>query len=124
VGEPARQAHEYVGNGTAKLLTLFRPKTGEVRAKGVRNAPNAVLHPWLQDHLTQILGTLPAVSIPEAERPVLTRWETRLGHTPREALPPLRLILVWDNLAGHLSYTMVRWLFQHGVMPDRVRFLT
>ena len=117
VGEPARQAHEYVRNGTAKLLTLFRPKTGEVRAKGVRNAPNAVLHPWLQDQMTQILATLPAMTVPEVERPERARWETWLGHTPREALPPLRVILVWDNLAGHLSYPIVRWLFQHGVMP-------
>jgi hypothetical protein len=102
VGEPARQAHEYVCNGTAKLLTLFRPHTGEVRAKGVRHAPNTVLHPWLQDQITQILATAPAVSLPEAERPVLARWETWLGRVPREALPPLRLILVWDNMAGHL----------------------
>jgi hypothetical protein len=117
VGDPARQAHEYVRNGTAKLLTLFRPCTGEVRAQGVRNAPNAVLHPWLRDQLTQILATLPAVSPPEAERPVLARRETWLGHVPREPLPPLRLILIWDNLAGHLSYPIVRWLLQHGVMP-------
>jgi hypothetical protein len=117
IGVPARQAHEYVRNGTAKLLTLFRPGTGEVRAQGVRNAPNAVLHPWLREQLTQILATLPAVFPPEAERPVLARWETWLGHVPREPLPPLRLVLVWDNLAGHLSYTIVRWLFQHGVMP-------
>jgi DDE superfamily endonuclease len=114
---PARQPHEYVRNGTAKLLTLFRPKTGEVRAKGVRHAPNTVLHPWLQDQLTQILSTLPKVILSEAERPVLARWETWLGHAPREPVPPLRLILVWDNLAGHLSYPIVRWLFQHGVMP-------
>jgi hypothetical protein len=32
-------------------------------------------------------------------------------------LPPLRLILVWDNLAGHLSSSMVTWLFAHGAMP-------
>lgn len=116
-GEPARQAHEYVRNGTAKLLTLFRPATGEVRAQGVTNAPNAVLHPWLQDQLTQILATLPEGTIPEVDRPELARWETWLGHPPRAPLPPLRVILVWDNLAGHLSYAIVRWLFQHGVMP-------
>jgi DDE superfamily endonuclease len=116
-GEPARQAHEYVRNGTAKLLTLFRPHTGEVRAKGVRNALNTVLHPWLQEQLTQILATLPAVTFPEAERPALARWETWLGHPPRAPLPPLRVILVWDNLAGHLSYAIVRWLFEHGIMP-------
>jgi hypothetical protein len=27
------------------------------------------------------------------------------------------VILVWDNLAGHLSSSMVIWLFAHGVMP-------
>jgi len=116
-GSPARQAHEYVRNGTAKLLTLFRPHTGEVRTKGVRSAPNTVLHPWLQAELTAILTTLPEVTLSDPERPVLARWETWLGHIPREPLPPLRLILVWDNLAGHLSYAIVRWLFQHGVMP-------
>jgi hypothetical protein len=27
------------------------------------------------------------------------------------------LILIWDNLAGHLSWSIVVWLFAHGVMP-------
>jgi hypothetical protein len=83
----------------------------------VRNALNTVLHPWLQDQLTQILATLPAVTLPEAERPTLARWETWLGHPPRAPLPPLRVIIVWDNLAGHLSYAIVRWLVEHGIMP-------
>lgn len=116
-GNPVRQPHEYVRNGTAKLLTLFRPATGEVRAKGVTSAPNAVLHPWLQEELSTILATLPEVTIPEAARPEAARWTTWLGHEPREPLPPLRIILIWDNLAGHLSWSMVHWLFQHGVMP-------
>jgi hypothetical protein len=57
------------------------------------------------------------VTLPEAERPLLARWEAWLGHPPRAPLPPLRLILIWDNLAGHLSYAIVRWSFQHGIMP-------
>lgn len=24
---------------------------------------------------------------------------------------------IWDHLAGHLSWSIVHWLFQHGVMP-------
>ena len=32
-GTPARHPHEYVRGGTVKLLTLFRPATGEVWAK-------------------------------------------------------------------------------------------
>ena len=117
VGEPTRRPHEYVRGGTAKLLTLFRPATGELRAKGVTNAPNAVLHPWRQAELTAVLATLPPVTIPEDARPPLARWATWLGHAPREPLPPLRLLLIWDNLAGHLSWSIVRWLVQHGVMP-------
>src|SRR5882762_6622221 len=45
-GHPATQPHEYERGGTAKLLTLFRPATGHLRAKGVISASNAVLHPW------------------------------------------------------------------------------
>jgi hypothetical protein len=117
VGDQARQAHADVRNGTAKLLPRLRPCTGEVRATGVRTAPNVVVPPWLRDQLSRILATLPAVSLPEAERPVMARWETWLGHVPREPRPPLRLILVGDNLAGHRSYASVRWLLQQGVMP-------
>ncbi len=117
VGQPQRQPHEDIRGGTAKLLTLFRPATGEVRAKGGPNTPNPVLHPWLQGELTQVLATLPTLTTAEAERPVLARWATWLGHEPREPLPPLRVLLIWDNLAGHTSWALVRWLFQHGVMP-------
>ena len=55
----------------------------------------------------------------EADRPQVrsARWETWLGRPPRQPRPPLRLILVWDNLAGHLSWPIVRWLFAHGVLP-------
>ncbi len=117
LGCPPRQPHEYIRGGTAKLLTLFRPATGEVRAKGVTTAPNAVLHPWLQHELAQVLAALPPVATPEGARPPCARWATWLGHEPHEALPPLRLILVWDNLAGHLTPDLVVWLFQQGVLP-------
>jgi DDE superfamily endonuclease len=117
VGCPARQPHEYLRGGTAKLLTLFRPATGEVRGTGVTSAPNAVLHPWLRGELAQILAALPALTVPQEQRPEAAQWATWLGHEPRAALPPLRLLLVWDNLAGHRSWPIVEWLFQQGVMP-------
>jgi hypothetical protein len=117
VGDPLRQPHEYVRAGTAKLLTLFRPAPGEVRANGVTSPRNAVLHPWMQAELTQILAALPTAPLAEAERPLAARWAAWLGHEPRDPLPPLRLILVWDNRAGHLSWAIVRWLFAQGVMP-------
>jgi DDE superfamily endonuclease len=116
-GQPACQPHEYIRGGTAKLLTLFRPATGEVRAKGVSSAPNAVLHPWLKHELLQVLAELPAAPTDDTEGPAPAQWATWLGHVPHLPLPPLRLILVWDNLAGHLSTEIVTWLFVHGVMP-------
>lgn len=109
--------------GTAKLLTLFRPATGEVRAKGVLSAPNAVLHPWLQEQLQAILAQVeqdpPPVRVPLPDKhPLLSTWQRWWSsyEWPKPA-PTLRLILVWDNLAGHLSYQMVRWLLQHGILP-------
>ena len=111
------QPHEYIRGGTAKLLTLFRPATGEVRGKGVTNAPNVVLHPWLQQELVQVLAELPDRPMSNSEPPPPTQWTTWLDHAPHAPLPPLRLILIWDNLAGHLSTSMVIWLFAHGVMP-------
>jgi hypothetical protein len=116
------QPHEYERGGTAKLLTLFRPATGLLRAKGVLSASNAVLHPWLKAQLSEVLAEIekahPRAELPpEDERPPNARWETWLGHRPRTLLPPLRVVLVLDNLAGHLSYDLVGWFFAQGVMP-------
>ena len=122
-GHPVLQPHEYERGGTAKLLTLFRPSTGALRAKGVLSVSNAVLHPWLEGELTAMLVEIekehPAAQLPpEAERPLCAQWETWLGHPPRgKPLPPLRIVLVLDNLAGHLSCDLVQWFFEHGVMP-------
>jgi DDE superfamily endonuclease len=121
-GRPARQAHEYIRNGTAKVLTLFHPADGEVRLKGVTACPNAVLHGWLKEELTAILGTLPEAAVPAdaaALREAWQRWQQGLTVKPTLAqqLPPLRMLLVLDNLAGHKTPELVLWLFAHGVMP-------
>jgi hypothetical protein len=122
-GHPALQPHEYERAGTAKLLTLFRPATGELRAKGVVSVTNAVLHPWLQEQLGAVLATIekahPAAELlPEAERPAAAQWKTWLWpHESAQGLPPLRIILVLDNLAGHLSPDLLVWFFHHAVMP-------
>lgn len=122
VGKPRLLPHEYQRGGTAKLLTLFRPATGLVRAKGVLSAPNVVLHPWLKEQFLQELGEIekkhPAEALPpEAERPLYARWETWLGQPLRRPWPPLRIIVIWDNLAGHLTDELVDWLFDHGILP-------
>jgi transposase len=121
-GHPALQPHEYERGGTAKLLTLFRPSTGHLRAKGVFSTCNAVLHPWLKEELSQVLAEIekqqPTETLPpEAERPLCAQWETWLGHPADSSLPPLRILLILDNLAGHLSCDLVQWFFDHGVMP-------
>src|SRR5918997_786983 len=120
---PARRyAHEYVRAGTAKQLTLFHPATGEVRVKGVRQGTNAVLHPWLKAELSAILAALPepAAGLSPAEnRRCWERWQEGLSVriTLPEVLPPLRLLLVLDNLAGHLSPALVLGFFARGIMP-------
>lgn len=120
-GQPVRTPHEYVRAGTAKQLTLFHPASGTVRVTGVRSAPNAVLHPWLHAELTAILATLPdpALLPPEEQRRRWERWQEGLSVriTLPADLPPLRMLLVWDNLKGHYTVDFVLWLFAHGIMP-------
>lgn len=122
-GAPARQPHEYVRAGTAKLLTLFHPASGAVRAQPVTTTTNAVLHPWLTAELTAILAALPALSpeaaTQQAQRSFWESWQQGLSlpFTLRATLPPLRLLLVLDNLAGHKSAALVGWLVEQGIMP-------
>lgn len=125
-GKPVPAPHEYIKEGTAKLLTLFRPATGEVRARGVTQATNAVLHPWLKGELSEILVQMGLVEEAqqlqtEAKPPfgvIHGGWEPFwLGAPLNAALPPLRVILIWDNLSGHTSYRLVEWLYAHGILP-------
>lgn len=121
-GKPATQPHEYVRGGTVKLLTLFRPATGQVWAKTVEHVPNAVLHPWLREELTAILTALPAPTTPldpDSNRAAWAVWQEGLTEpfTLPAELPLLRALLVWDNLAGHKTPELVYWLCAHGVMP-------
>ena len=121
VGDPARQPHEYLRDGTAKVLTLFHPADGRVRVEGVTSCPNAALHPWLKRELADILAAMPA---PPAEpaagwRASWERWQEGLSIRPTllNELPPLRMLLVLDNLAGHKTPELVCWLFERGIMP-------
>jgi hypothetical protein len=117
-GQPARQPHEYIRGGTAKLLTLFRPATGEVRAKCVTAAPNAVLHPWLKEELAAVLATCPPSPDPTAPGHRWSDWSWRSDPFGLNAkLPPIRVLLIWDNLAGHHTSTMVDWCLARGILP-------
>jgi hypothetical protein len=101
-GDPARQPHEYVRGGTAKLLALFRPAAGELRAELVDRTTNHIFHAWLRRDLAAIVAACgPGLTVPGPDQ----RWEDWL-ETPQpswwaDGLPPLRPLLIWDNLAGH-----------------------
>jgi hypothetical protein len=127
-GEPVRQPHEYLPPTPAgrpciaKPLTLFHPATGVVQMEGVTACPNTVLHGWLQEELAIILAALsePAVLLnAEANRACWTHWQEGLLLHPTlpDELPPLRLLLILDNLAGHKTPSFVSWLFAQGIMP-------
>ncbi len=122
IGRPARYPHEHVRHGIAKMLTLFHPASGQVRVKGVTSCPNVILHAWLEAELLAILDAQPTpiVLLPEDEnRAAWERWQAGLTVKPTlcDELPPLRMLLVMDNLAGHLTACFVVWLFEHGIMP-------
>ena len=120
-GRAVRQPHEYVREGTAKLLTLFQPQSGEVRAKGVTSCPNIVLHAWLKAELTQVLAKLPPAPMldGEANRVWWKSWQSGLQWpiTLAAELPSLRMLLVLDSLKGHKTPEFVLWLFAPGIMP-------
>jgi len=121
-GKAACQPHEYFRHGTAKILTLFHPADGQVRVEGTLTCPNAVLHGWLKRELTAIVQTLP-LSLPVTEaqtvRALWEAWQADLTGKPTlpQGLPPLRMLLILDNLAGHKTPEFVLWLFAHGIMP-------
>lgn len=124
-GEPKRRPHEYVRRGTAKLLTLFHPvaSLGEARVRGVRRATNEVLHPWLKEEFSAILETLPPpkeVLSAEQNRAEWKSWQeglsVKITLPEAEELPPLRMLVVWDNLVGHLNAKLLLWMFGRGIM--------
>jgi hypothetical protein len=104
-----------------KRLTLFGPTTGEVRVKGVTHGPNVVLHAGLKWEVDALLATLPEpapVRDPNTARAQWTRWQEglRVRITLPADLPPLRLLLIWDNLTGHHTPELLLWLLARGVM--------
>ena len=121
-GKPAGQDHEYIRNGTAKLLTLFHPATGQVRVKGVTSCTNVVLHQWLQEELATVVQSLPTCTRllePEENQRLWKSWQKglKVRFTLPQDLPPLRMLLVMDNLVGHKTSEFVLWLCAHGIMP-------
>lgn len=100
-----------------------------MRGTAVERTPNVVLHPWLMTELETILATLPPVADPTAPQHQAAHWvETSADGTVSTLppaltgvvladLPPVRLLLILDNLAGHHTPDLVHWLVAHGVWP-------
>jgi hypothetical protein len=90
-GRPAPRAHlKYVRGGTAKLLTLLRPATGELCAEPLERTTNAILHPWLKQELSAILKQCPpapATPPPGRRRWVEWRWHEGAAGLDRRQVP-------------------------------------
>lgn len=82
---------------------------------------NAILHPWFKEQLSEILKGIPEKPIldPETNRKLWDTWQAGLSRpiSLSEQLPPLRMLLIWDNLKGHHTPEMMVWLFEQGIMP-------
>jgi hypothetical protein len=118
---PTQQPHEYLREGTVKTMTLFHPTDGCVRLKGGERTTNTVVHAWLKTQLLAILEKLtqPTQRPAHLERVLWKHWRADLQCTvtlPRQ-LPPLRLLLVMDNLVEHKNPAWLLWCFAHGILP-------
>jgi hypothetical protein len=115
-GTPEKDPHEYFRGGTAKMLTLFCPKDGELRSSAVGRTTNSALHPWLMGELEDILSGLT-----EPEDMLLRDWsnwrwsDERIHEYTLSPAPYVRMLLVLDNLTGHYSRSFVGWCLEHGV---------
>jgi transposase len=116
-GQPARQPHEWFRGGTAKMLTLFHPQTGELRARAVGRTTNAELHPWLKAELSAALEQAATAKRPMTPIREWSAWGISQEEVvAMEAPPQINLILVWDNLRGHYTREMVKWCHKRGIL--------
>ncbi len=81
-----------------------------------------MLHAWLKQELTEIVNSLPqASSLLSAEltQQMWLDWREGLQvkFTLPAQLPPLRMLLVWDNLVGHQTPELMIWLCKQGILP-------
>lgn len=120
-GKPKCHPHEYIRGGTAKMLTLFHPRTGRLIVKGVKRSTNVILHPWLKESLLDVIkeSSSENSTIFEEEKVTWTYWQEDLKEKINlpEKLPKLKILLILDNLKGHKSPEFVLWLFKNGIMP-------
>lgn len=117
--KPKCRPHEYVRGGTAKMLTLFHPRTGRLIVKGVTRSTNDILHSWLKKSLSEIVEEPLCENCSVDEKATWEYWQEGLKEkiTLPDKLPKLRVLLILDNLKGHKTPDFVLWLFKNGIMP-------
>jgi hypothetical protein len=103
-------------------MTLFQPQPGQVRVRSVESTTNIVLHAWLKQELTEIVKALPQVSSSlslDLTRQIWLEWceGLQVKFTLPAKSPPLRMLLVWDNLAGTQTPELIVWLYEQGIVP-------
>ena len=82
---------------------------------GCKSSCSAFLRVRKRPATRKVISRLP---LPQTEVAAqCQQWGTWLGWRLSDRYPPLRMILVWDNLAGLSLDKMVEWLFAHGIMP-------
>lgn len=105
------------------LLAVAAGKTYQAAAEGAGRKSNdsvsQLVSRFNQEGLAALVpghGGGPAVEYGLAE---WERWQEGLTRhfTLPQALPPLRMLLVLDNLTGHKTPDFVLWLVAHGIMP-------
>ena len=90
--------------------------------KGVESCTNKILHPWLKQELAAIVQSLAITVEILALLTTQQLWQEWLMNltvkfTLPQVLPPLRMLLVCDNLAGHKTPEFVLWLCEQGILP-------
>jgi hypothetical protein len=122
-GQPGRYPHDYPRDGTAKVLTLFHPSSGQVHVQGVTRTTKVVIQGWFKAQLTPLLATLPTPTPgldPGSNRAFWERWREGVAIKPSllsADLPPLRMLLILDKLAGHKTPEFVLGVFHQGILP-------
>lgn len=112
----ALQPHEYFRGGTAKMLTLFCPSTGELRVNPVKRTTNSVIHPWLMGELEGILASLPETDDVVMRDWAAWRWpDERIQEYTLNPASCVRMLLVLDNLTGHYTKSFVAWCLERGI---------
>lgn len=88
-----------------------------MEARNTRDDTNAILHPWLKRELSAILKQCPDAPevVPEGRY-----WQDWDIYPAAEYLDrffsPVRVLLIWDNLAGHRTQSLVQWCAEHGIL--------